>query len=1729
MPQLDQGQRLDEDQGQQCSKTPANARLKAVLDTLAESPRPYQVSLIEQAVENNAIITLPTGAGKTLVAVGVILYRHETLGQARDVLQHGTKHGICVERTASTPQQEQLSSWHKSSTVDSKHERVSHGSRQDVTVLATARTVSVHSHDSDQLGMQETPSCAEVEAEQTVIQENTGRAVSRSHETSPASASEKRKHDESGQVSTPDSKRMHMDYNSVAANKVSSDAVHLVEAERSPRAYAGTSNMSNRMRQIYDSPPPQPPAPARRIAAMVVPRKPLVSQQAKYIRRLSGLRVSEFHGDLSGTEHFRGRRVSMSSSSTRSQYVVDVQQWSPERWKLVLQESDVIVLTPQLLLDCLRHSMLCFEEIHTLVLDEAHHATKNNPYRCLMVEFYALFKRNVEVYNWSADILPRVVGLSATPVKNMKCKDDPEANALEELQKLEDCLDAKIPNLRKSHREFIENGLHKPLELVVSYQPSLQRAIDLTMFDPESARHDAASLVLGEMDAMVMELCQLDFEDAEQEAAALVTGQYSPTRSLLAMFEHISQNIGHDAARAFWNAFAWEILGTDDAAEIYSSHLQHLEGTRASLSCKTIELLRILSLEVSRTQSTGAYPCCLVFVSMRCTAWALHHVLEERIRAAAAASNDAARLRPSFVTGQGKFLRKLKRQDGDARLFYLSKQIENIRLGQQGFSLLRQKKELQRFRMGDVNVLVSTSVLEEGLDIADCNTVIMADGIRNSLQYIQCRGRARAPESTFIVLVPEGDPDIMRRMNESKINDGILSKILHGDLTNEKNSSIVKWNGLWGLFEGPGGYLESATTRARVPAQALTALLHRYMNTHRVFDSGRAGSEFGFTTLLREQRPSNDDAENGLVRSTVNGGVHVEYVPNNPHLDPDAQPVLNPKIEIREIRDDCQRLWNVAGIPTRLGWLEVCLSSTQEGILRKRDINNVLHLRLARRLVELDELDEYLLPADRALQDRTGAALDVGARARHGSGSEALMTVKQDAGVCKEFELYIPTNPHLSVTLWCYEILDNTVQDSGIFHAGRWALDERFGLAFGTCMEHVLACMRAYGAGGRQLVFSDDSDESTESAAEIELKAASTAFKADVNATEMEALRKYSLRARAIASSRISEVVVRETKRTDLEEAFEEFGIEVVNEQDVGGKESDEYESAQVRQGIQTLASEGIMANLGYFFIPLQTRGSAGIDWDKVDELNRFDMDNEEYQRQIYHRRIDDDILPQAPTEYEYKVVMSWSSRRSEFVVYYSTSLIPGSKSGRRVSCWRSCPLDAPPLLRVNFNQARRLMDPGVTSSKETVALRKQLRVHTLFCTLPCASLLVLPLAVSACRLLKALPGWERNVAVLSLKLSLPSPYIHRLPNSLFQCCLTTKKGQEYIHTSYERHEFLGDLVLKTIATRYCFFKDARYTPADIQEHRKKIIRNDSLKDRALAWKMGACVNLLNSGLDKLKTCPYVFGVATGLTFSISLKVLADVVEAVVGAVLSENQYDALSALDVLQSLDVLPPDGRDVILHNQVQCPSADELMQRFDMPHLRGARQLREVINTAFLKAESILGYAFSERVLLLQAIISPVTGLGFDYERLESLGDAIMGHIIGCFLFYHFPDFGPDQLTEHFQELVSNRNLREIVHASGLDEVLITTQSTENIGDAIVHSKMYADVLESLLGAIYVDLKCVDPLDPTLRNIVLRLFRPGLDEVAKKNSKVLDWSALLPCPTPFSVETEAGDERL
>lgn len=80
----------------------------------------------------------------------------------------------------------------------------------------------------------------------------------------------------------------------------------------------------------------------------------------------------------------------------------------------------------------------------------------------------------------------------------------------------------------------------------------------------------------------------------------------------------------------------------------------------------------------------------------------------------------------------------------------------------------KQEEVLKKFRMHECNLLISTTVLEEGYDLPKCNLVVRFDQPATYRSYVHCKGRARAPNALHVIMV---SPKVNETVYKSLLND----------------------------------------------------------------------------------------------------------------------------------------------------------------------------------------------------------------------------------------------------------------------------------------------------------------------------------------------------------------------------------------------------------------------------------------------------------------------------------------------------------------------------------------------------------------------------------------------------------------------------------------------------------------------------------------------------------------------------------------------------------------------------------------------------------------------------------------------------------------------------------------------------------------------------------------------------------------------------------------------
>ena len=109
-------------------------------------------------------------------------------------------------------------------------------------------------------------------------------------------------------------------------------------------------------------------------------------------------------------------------------------------------------------------------------------------------------------------------------------------------------------------------------------------------------------------------------------------------------------------------------------------------------------------------------------------------VLSEQINIVAACDPELTFVKSKFVIGHGS----------GGKVNYSSEAEMDLK---------KQKEVIDQFRKDEFNLLIATCIVEEGLDIPDCNVVCSFDFPKNFRSYVQSKGRARDRDPSYYILV----------------------------------------------------------------------------------------------------------------------------------------------------------------------------------------------------------------------------------------------------------------------------------------------------------------------------------------------------------------------------------------------------------------------------------------------------------------------------------------------------------------------------------------------------------------------------------------------------------------------------------------------------------------------------------------------------------------------------------------------------------------------------------------------------------------------------------------------------------------------------------------------------------------------------------------------------------------------------------------------------------------
>ncbi len=167
-----------------------------------------------------------------------------------------------------------------------------------------------------------------------------------------------------------------------------------------------------------------------------------------------------------------------------------------------------------------------------------------------------------------------------------------------------------------------------------------------------------------------------------------------------------------------------------------------------------------------------------------------------------------------------------------------------------------------------------------------------------------------------------------------------------------------------------------------------------------------------------------------------------------------------------------------------------------------------------------------------------------------------------------------------------------------------------------------------------------------------------------------------------------------------------------------------------------------------------------------------------------------------------------------------------------------------------------------------------------------------------------------------------------------------------------------------------------------------------------------------------------------------------------------------------------------------------------------------------------EERIGHRFKDKTLLDSALthISALKGArnrAGSYQRLEFLGDHVLGLVISDLLFRAFPKADEGELSRRLADLVRKETCADIARSIELGSAILLGASEANAGGR-KRPAILADVCEALIGAVYLDGGY-----PAAEKLVERLWQERMQQTAQplRDPKTVlqEWAQGRGLPTP------------
>ncbi|OAD61482.1 Endoribonuclease Dicer [Eufriesea mexicana] len=451
----------------------------------------------------------------------------------------------------------------------------------------------------------------------------------------------------------------------------------------------------------------------------VVNTVPLVMQQSEYIRRLTGFPCASLSGDIG------------------------IDDWSAIEWNEQLNKFKVLVMTSQILTNALLHGYILLNKINLIIFDECHRAVNNHPMRQIM-QFFQYHPKEEQ---------PKILGLSAT-LLNHNAKSQ---NISTLIKSLEVTFHAKIITTQSVLQNYCTNPQEKIIvfkqyilpnvtKLVNNIIEEMQEILENLVFN-DSLNTDMSSKVFKPKPInKKLKLILTNFQ--KQFSFTGIYGANLCTINMLIFLESMKR-LRTETNLEIIHVLKYLTTGVTKCRKLLEDEMKNnteKEKIYNYSSDKILELLRILK-KFNDNKNKELKFCCMIFVQERCTV----NILYQIIKAVSMYDEEYKFLHPDMIVGAS---------------------CESI---YKKALCLRKWSRESLHRIGLSNCIITTDILDEGIDIPLCSLIIRYDIPLDVRTYIQSKGRTRSKLGQYIILMQEGKSNERNLPTENELKVQLYS------------------------------------------------------------------------------------------------------------------------------------------------------------------------------------------------------------------------------------------------------------------------------------------------------------------------------------------------------------------------------------------------------------------------------------------------------------------------------------------------------------------------------------------------------------------------------------------------------------------------------------------------------------------------------------------------------------------------------------------------------------------------------------------------------------------------------------------------------------------------------------------------------------------------------------------------------------------------------------------